>query len=143
MGIDWMCGACENDDPDLTVREAHRRVMREAVKYWESFDRLVGVYLSVGEPIEVARKEAAKLVDQDGNGNETREVRCLRWLSEDRDEIAAVANGPDDDDYLARLHGERLRAAREFEQGVRAPKIGEIWRDEWDGPMPAAAGAVA
>lgn len=114
MGIDWMCGACENGDPDMTVREAHRQVMREAVKYWALFDRLVGIYLSVGEPIEVARKAAAELVD----GDRYREVHRLRWLCEDRDEIALVANGPDDNDYLARLHDERLRAAREFEQAV-------------------------
>lgn len=94
-GYDFMCGACEMGDPDLTLAEARRVADREIADFWDLFDRLVanvghveacGVIDRLGEPVFATLANAVELVRS----------------------IAEVAHGPWDDDYLGRLQDEAI-----------------------------------
>lgn len=98
-GYDFMCGACEDGGPDMTLREAIARVDRLAQRYWEKWDKLVAIdAISADETFEA-------WFDEIGHGSLGDAVR-------ERDWIAERCNGLDDDNYLARIHWAAIEAER-------------------------------
>lgn len=105
-GWDFMCGRCEDGSPDLTLRQAAEHVDRLARGLWSASDALRENLIGHGMPAG----EAVRLVDEvmADQGELARAVR-------DRDWIASVCDGPEDGDYLARLHRARIAAYRSQE----------------------------
>jgi hypothetical protein len=102
-GYDFMCGACENGDPDMTLREAIAAVDREARKVWALHDRLAAAF--VDDPAVVKFDLDAWLTNGPYAGRLERACRQRDW-------IATVCDGLDDNNYLARLHAEAIDTYR-------------------------------
>lgn len=109
-GVDWMCGACEAGEPDMTLREAIARVDRKARALWDLSDALVAAaLLSDKVPTLAAARE---LVD-DILSDDSTYARPVAEAVRVRDSIARVALSLDDDNYLAREHARLERQAWE------------------------------
>lgn len=96
-GYDYMCPACEMGDPDLTVRQAAAHVDALAREVWADWDRVMGSVYAQG----CSGEAFAELVEM---FEDLPVCRRLASAVRDRDRIARIATGPDDDQYLVRAH---------------------------------------
>lgn len=96
-GYDFTCHACEMGDPDLTLRQAQTIVDSAAREMWAFWDAMMAA--TAGDPLDL-HDELEAIMD---NGD-LPVTRALARAVRQRDAIASVATGPDDDQYLVRAH---------------------------------------
>jgi hypothetical protein len=98
-GYDFMCGACEMGDPDLTLREAIAWANREIDDFFALWDTISGI-----ENVD------AEAVFDNLAGVTSNYFSTLRRALDTRDEIARLSCGLDDDKYLYRQRAARVLA---------------------------------
>lgn len=103
-GYDFMCGACEDGWPDETLREAIRNVDRHARRTWDLWDKLVSN--DAIDTTDGAWVSSFEAWFDDTHGT------ALAYAVDNRDRIAKLCDGLDDDNYLARIHRAAIEAER-------------------------------
>lgn len=102
-GIDFMCHACEMGDPDPTPRDLITQVDRLARELWTWWDTMIDNLRRHASVANDAQVEFDRVLpDLADSVEQSRLAGDLRRAISHRDAVLAMANGLDDDAYLAR-----------------------------------------
>lgn len=104
-GYDFMCHACEMGDPDPTPRELAATVQAIAEEIWTFWDQLTA---NTREMFAGTDEPDGLWADLEEAFDSNRMAGDLRRAVQHRDSVLRLANGPDDDDYLRRIHNEAM-----------------------------------